>query len=247
MKESLKIQWRETESLIPYGRNQKKHDEKQIRNVANSIKRFGWQQPIVLDKNDVVVIGHCRLKAAQLLKLKEVPVTIAEDLTDDEIRELRIADNKTNESPWDEDFLAQDIQELSFEGFDFGFIRPEDIPEPEERYTTKVNIPQYEIKGDDPQYSDLYDDRKTKQLISEIEFADIPEDEKDFLRMAAYRHTVFNYRNIAEHYAHAPKMVQELMERSALVIIDVDDAIANGYAKLHEDITDLMNKDVDEL
>lgn len=115
------IQNRKTDELIPYERNQKKHDAKQIQNVANSIKRFGWQQPIVIDKKDVVIIGHCRLLAAKKLGLKEVPVTVAEDLTEDEVRELRIADNKTNESEWDTAALAIDMQELSFDGFDFDF------------------------------------------------------------------------------------------------------------------------------
>lgn len=108
------------EKLIPYGNNAKKHDEKQVKNVANSIKRFGWQQPLVIDKNGVIVIGHCRLMAAQMLGLEKVPVTIADDLTEDEINELRIVDNLTNESPWDFEQLKKDIKGLQFDGFDFG-------------------------------------------------------------------------------------------------------------------------------
>lgn len=117
----MKIELRKTNELIPYERNQKKHDERQIRNVANSIKRFGWQQPIVIDGKGVVVIGHCRLLAAQMLGLDEVPVTVADGLTEDEIRELRIADNKTNESEWDWEKLKIDVCELKFDGFDFNF------------------------------------------------------------------------------------------------------------------------------
>ena len=113
------ITYKKTAELVPYDKNAKLHDEKQIKNVANSISRFGWQQPIVIDENGVVVIGHCRLEAAKKLKLKEVPVTVASGLTDDEIKELRIADNKTNESPWDLGLLAEDIEGLSFDGFDF--------------------------------------------------------------------------------------------------------------------------------
>ena len=113
------ITYKKTAELVPYDKNAKLHDEKQIKNVANSISRFGWQQPIVIDENGVVVIGHCRLEAAKKLKLKEVPVTVASGLTEDEIKELRIADNKTNESPWDLGLLAEDIEGLSFDGFDF--------------------------------------------------------------------------------------------------------------------------------
>ena len=117
----MEIVMRKVSELTPYGLNAKKHDDKQVDNVANSIKRFGWQQPIVIDEQGVVVIGHCRLMAAKKLKLKEVPVTVASGLTEDEIKELRIADNKTNESPWDLGLLAEDIEGLDFEGFDLDF------------------------------------------------------------------------------------------------------------------------------
>ena len=110
-------------TLIPYAQNAKKHDKKQIKNVATSLKRFGWKQPIVITKDNVVVIGHCRLEAAKMLKMATVPCVIADDLSDAEIKELRIADNKTNESPWDEDMLKADIVGLQFEGFDFDFMK----------------------------------------------------------------------------------------------------------------------------
>lgn len=119
--DSMEIVMRKVSELTPYGLNAKKHDDTQVDNVANSIKRFGWQQPIVIDENGVVVIGHCRLMAAKKLKLKEVPVTVASGLTEDEIKELRIADNKTNESPWDLGLLAEDIEGLDFEGFELEF------------------------------------------------------------------------------------------------------------------------------
>lgn len=117
----MEIIMKKVGELIPYDKNAKKHDKKQIDNVANSIKRFGWQQPIVIDENNVVVIGHCRLMAAKKLGLNSVPVTVASGLTDLEIRELRIADNKTNESPWDLGLLDDDVEGLLFEGFDLGF------------------------------------------------------------------------------------------------------------------------------
>lgn len=117
----MEIVMRKVSELTPYEKNAKTHDAKQVANVANSIRRFGWQQPIVIDENGVVVIGHCRLMAAKKLKLKEVPVTVASGLTEDEIKELRIADNKTNESPWDLGLLAEDIEGLDFEGFDLDF------------------------------------------------------------------------------------------------------------------------------
>lgn len=110
------------DDLLPYQRNQKDHPEEQVRNLANSLRRFGWRQPVVIDDRNVIVIGHGRVLGAKMLGLTEAPVISAADLTEDEIRELRIADNKTNESAWN-DFLQQDLEELTFEGFDFDMLK----------------------------------------------------------------------------------------------------------------------------
>ena len=107
--------------LIPYERNTKKHDKTQINNVAESIKQYGFVQPIVIDKDNVVVIGHCRLLAAKQLKMKEVPCVCVEDLTEEQVKALRIVDNKSNESEWVFDFLADELADLDFDGFDFDF------------------------------------------------------------------------------------------------------------------------------
>lgn len=115
------VKWVDIDSLIPYESNAKIHDDRQIANVANSLKRFGWKQPIVVDKDNVIIIGHCRLLAARKLGMEQVPVFVADGLTDEEVRELRVADNKLNESPWDFERLKEDIKGLGFDGFDFGF------------------------------------------------------------------------------------------------------------------------------
>ena len=87
--------------LIPYIRNAKKHDKTQIDNVAQSIKEFGIVQPIVVDKDNNIIIGHCRALACKKLKIKTVPVVKLEDLTPEEANKLRLLDNKLNESEWD--------------------------------------------------------------------------------------------------------------------------------------------------
>ena len=107
--------------LVPYEKNTKKHDDVQINNVAESIKQYGFVQPIVSDKNNVVVIGHCRLLAAKKLKMQEVPCVCVDDLTEEQVKALRIVDNKSNESPWDFDFLADELADLDLSDFDFGF------------------------------------------------------------------------------------------------------------------------------
>lgn len=111
--------------LKPYERNAKKHDDKQIKNVMESIRQFGFAQPIVVDKNNVVIIGHCRLIAAKRLGLREVPVLRMEELTEEQAQKLRLLDNKLNESEWDMELLAEDIPELDWSDFDIDWNLPE--------------------------------------------------------------------------------------------------------------------------
>ena len=106
-------------SLIkPYRNNAKRHTDTQIANVAESIRQFGWAQPIVVDRDYTIIIGHCRYSAAKRLGLTTVPVVVAADLTDEQVRKLRNLDNKLNESEWDLDLLKDDILGLDFDGFD---------------------------------------------------------------------------------------------------------------------------------
>ena len=106
-------------SLIkPYKNNAKRHTDTQIANVAESIRQFGWAQPIVVDRDYTIIIGHCRYSAAKRLGLTTMPVVVAADLTDEQVRKLRNLDNKLNESEWDLDLLKDDILGLDFDGFD---------------------------------------------------------------------------------------------------------------------------------
>lgn len=113
--------------IVPYAKNTKKHDETQIKNVAESIKKYGWVQPIVIDNDGTIVIGHCRALAAEKLGIEEVPCVVVSDLTEDEINALRIVDNKTNESPWDFDLLSAELPEIDLSDFEFDFNVPTDF------------------------------------------------------------------------------------------------------------------------
>ena len=109
--------------LKPYPKNAKKHPAEQITHVANSIQRFGWQQPLVIDGKNNIVIGHCRLLAAKELKQIEVPCVVADTLTEEEAKSLRLADNKTNESEWDFDLLGVELDgifDIDMSQFGFG-------------------------------------------------------------------------------------------------------------------------------
>lgn len=110
--------------IRPYGRNAKKHDAKQVANVAESIRQYGFVQPIVVDGDGVIVIGHCRYAAAKKLGMATVPVVRVDELTPDQVDALRIVDNKTNESPWDFDLLSADLMSLDLSAFDFDFGIP---------------------------------------------------------------------------------------------------------------------------
>lgn len=122
--------WIDPNEVVPYEKNAKIHTDKQVKNIVNSIKRFGWQQDTVLTKDNVLVIGHGRRLAALEIGC-EMPYHVidknADELTDEDIRELRIADNQTNaETGFDFDVLADDIDGLDFEGFDFDFGLPDE-------------------------------------------------------------------------------------------------------------------------
>ena len=111
------------------------------------------------------------------------------------------------------------------------------------KYTRKIEAPIYTPQGEKPKLSDLYDETRTKELLAEIEASELPEDEKKFLKVAAQRHTVLNFKRIADYYAHSPASVQRLMENSALVIVDFKRAIELGYVKLSEEIATQYLKD----
>ena len=114
--------WLKLNEIEPYNKNPRKND-KAIPLVAESIKEFGFKQPMVLDKNYVIICGHTRYSAARKLHLEEVPCIIADDLTDEQVRALRLADNKVSEaSEWDLDLLSEELNSILDIDMDaFGF------------------------------------------------------------------------------------------------------------------------------
>ena len=125
----MQITNRRVSAITPYAANAKKHDKRQINNVAESIKQYGFVQPIVIDRDGVIVIGHCRALAAKKLGMKEVPCVCVDDLTPEQVNALRLVDNKSNESDWDFDLLADELPGLDLSAFDFDWGLPEDQTE----------------------------------------------------------------------------------------------------------------------
>ena len=127
-----KIYQKSVNDLIPYVNNPR-NNAGAVDAVASSIAEFGFKVPIVIDKNNIIVTGHTRLLAAKKLGLETVPVIIAGELTEAQIKAYRLVDNKVAElATWDDDLLAQEIEQLNDLNFDltpFGFDEPEKDPE----------------------------------------------------------------------------------------------------------------------
>lgn len=122
------LQWRKVTEIKPYERNPRNNDGA-VDAVAASIKEFGWQQPIVVDKDGVIIAGHTRYKAAKKLGCKSVPVVVADELTEEQVKAYRLADNKTGElAGWDFGSLQTELDELAdFDMARFGFDNLDDI------------------------------------------------------------------------------------------------------------------------
>lgn len=113
--------------------------------------------------------------------------------------------------------------------------------ETKSNYSTKIKIPQYLPSNKCPKVEELVDTTKYKELMYAINKSNVSESDKQFLKLAASRHLAFNYGKIADYYANSDAEMQKLMEQSALVILDVNDAISNGYIKFSKDILKLLD------
>lgn len=247
---NMEIVYKKINEIKPYKNNPRKNDEA-VEYVENSIKEFGFKVPIIVDKNGEIVAGHTRYKAAKKLKMNEIPCIIANDLTEEQIKAFRLADNKVSEkAEWDFELLTEELSDIiAFDMSDFGFdldFEEENEKDEDATYTNKIDIPHYEITGEKPSISELLKEDKSKELIKKINASNISDEEKNFLIKASTRHYAFDYSKIAEYYVHADKETQELMEQSALVIIDYENAIKNGYTLLSKEINKMSEEDYGE-
>ena len=232
MSEKLKIVYRPLQELSPYAHNARTHSPEQVAQLVESIKQFGWTNPVLIDEKGEIIAGHGRVMAAEMLKMDSVPVIVLSGLTDEQKKAYRLADNRLPmNAGWDEDLLRMELSDLINADFDVsltGFI-PTEIDElltdvlpgtgnEEEPYTTKI-----------------------EELISRIRSASLDPDIEKFLLCAAERHTVFNFSRIADYYAHAPAEIQCLFEESALVIIDYQQAIENGFVRMTQRMVEIMH------
>lgn len=133
----MKITDKKISTLKPYKLNAKRHPQSQIDGLAESIKRFGFTQPVVLDKAGTIIIGHGRVEAAKAAGIKSVPCVIMSDLTADEVRALRLIDNRISETGWDQEVLKIELADLGFELAPFSVDFSNLIPRLEEEEAPK--------------------------------------------------------------------------------------------------------------
>lgn len=252
----MQITYKAIDSLIPYVKNSRTHSDSQVAQIAASIKEFGFTNPVLLDEHGGIVAGHGRVMAARKLKLSEVPTITLGWLTDAQRRAYVIADNKLAlNAGWDDELLKIEVNDLEKINFDLNLLgfdsdelakllyKDDSLSDKEDSYTSKVEIPIYKPSDEKPLVNELFNNNKTNELISEIDTSEIPDEIKTFLRFAAARHTVFDFKKIADFYSNADEKVQDLMERSALVIIDFDKAIEEGYVILTNNIMEQYAED----
>lgn len=224
-----------------------------LRDSMRRLHRFLRARPLLVETDGTIKCGNKRFRALVKNGVKVVPadyVRRLSDYTPEEVREFVLQDN-LQRGEWDvEKLLAQyGADELKALGGGFDELIAEFVAKGAEsdfEYSSKIEAPQYNITGENPELEELYDTEKADALAKEIDEADVPKKVKAFLKAAAMRHVVFNFRNIAEYYAHADAKVQRLMEKSALVIIDFEDAIRNGFVIVSERMAALRGGDESE-
>lgn len=147
------IQERSLVDIRPYEKNPRRNDDA-VKYVVESIKEFGFKVPIVIDRDGVIVAGHTRYKAAKKLMLETVPCIVADDLTEEQIKAFRLADNKVAEKAvWDFEMLATELDELfDFDMSDFGFLQGEEI---------KLDVNDEDFMQD----TEVTKDKKPKEVI----------------------------------------------------------------------------------
>jgi hypothetical protein len=236
--------------LKPHPKNRNSHPKKQIELLAAILKERGWRHPIIVSKKSgLIVAGHGRLEAAKVAGFTEVPVDYQAFENADQEYEFLVADNAV--ALWSELDLEGIAEDLKGFNIDLSMLGVQDFMDginlsgqaAVDLYTKKIQSPIYTPKGSKPKVEELYDVSKADKLVKKIHAAKLPKEIEMFLKAAALRHTVFDYENIAEYYCHATKEVQELMEDSALVIIDFRKAIEKGFVVLTDEIAEQFTND----
>ena len=241
--------------LIQDEHNYRKHSEENKRRIRKSIDEAGIGRSVVVDADGVLIAGN---GVASVID-GDTPVRVIEtdgtelvvvkrtDLHegDERRKKLALADNATSdEVEWDMEAIEADGWKQD-ELEDWGVVECNDQGDGSGEgqgeknggnYSRKIEVPVYTPTGEDVPVGLLTNKEKYNELIAEIDASGIDGDVADFLKAAAARHIVFDYARIGDYYANTTPEVQRLMERSALVIIDFEKAIENGFVKMCEEL-----------
>lgn len=254
--------------LRPDPMNAKRHTERGMAAVTTSVREVGVMRSLVAARDGTLIAGHATSEALADLDMTDAifvhsdgtrPIVhIRDDVEPGSELAIKggLYDNLTSDlsaGDYRPDILAALLRQVKVspvvmtsheaELLIQGKPRTEGIPDDEVpndgAYSRAVEAPIYRVTGEEPAAHELVDEQRTNDLLRDIEDLDAPEAVRRFLRLAAYRHLRFDYAAIAEFYAHAEPEVQRLMERSALVIIDLDRAIEYGFVRLSKELREL--------
>ena len=235
------------DQLLANPANWRIHPKAQQAALSSVLSEVGWvQSGIVNQRTGNLVDGHLRVSLALQNNEPSIPVAYVDLSADEEALVLATIDPIGAMAAKDEEKLAELITGLSSGNQDLNSFLEGLAPAAESSsnpYTDKIEIPQYEITGEQVDLSELVDRTKVNTLVGKIKQSSVPSDVKEFLLLAATRHAKFNYRKIAEYYAASDAPTQRLMEESALVIIDFEDAAQQGFVELSKNLERIFGLD----
>jgi hypothetical protein len=258
------VDQRKLTDFTPDARNANLGTERGLQMLEQSLRKYGAGRSILVDKYGRVIAGNKTLERAVDIGLEDAVVVKTDgsqlvvvqrqdiDLDTAKGRELALADNRIAEV--DLNFDVELLDAFAAEGIDISSLwTPDELAELRaasgeaehpSQYTRKITSPVYEPTQERPPVSALYNMERANKLIHDIDEADwLTDDERTFLRIAAYRHAVIDYSQVAEYYAHADARTQRLMEDNALVIIDFNRAIELGFVRMTQL---LLDQELDE-
>lgn len=193
----------------------------------------------------IVIGGNMRLRACREIGYSELPCKVLDIGTSvKKLREYVIKDNEAfGQNDWETLGNEWDEAELQSWGMEIDALSADDVTditsedasgggEGDTRYSRNIEAPVYQITGEEPSISECFDMTATRRLLKEIDGSSIPEEQKEMLRVCAYRHTKINFAKMAEYYAHQNAEMQSLMENNALVIIDFNKAVDRGFVEM---------------
>lgn len=237
----------DADQLLANPFNARIHPHFQQQALGAVLDSIGWIQRVIVNQTTGHIIdGHLRVALA-ISKGAKVPVSYVE-LTEDEEKVMLLSyDWITQLAVYDQQKTDELLQQITHDDQHVQALltdlREQIVlpPPPDTTYTRKIEAPTYTPAAVKPATAELYDDTRTRQLVAAVQAAPgLPEEVRQFLIIAAQRHTVLNFGKIADFYAHADADLQRLMEDSALVIIDFNRAIELGFVQLSEQIAALV-------